>query len=47
MDPLLAFFYVRFDPITASFMYGLVFSIGVILFVHAIGAIVRLFTKEE
>lgn len=41
MDPLLAFFYVRFDPITASFLYGLVFSVVVVLFVHAIGAVVR------
>lgn len=44
MDPLLAFFYIRFDPITASFLYGLVFSVGVVLFVHAVGAVVKRLT---
>lgn len=47
MDPMLAFFYIRFGPITASFLYGLVISVGLILFVHAVGIIVRRFTKEE
>lgn len=44
MDPLLTFLAAHLDPITASFAYTLIFAIGVVLFVHAVGAVVRRLT---